>query len=68
MKNLMKVMYLFMFVFILTKFQMGSGTLYFAENGTTTPEVDKAKRFETIGEAYKAQNTYGDDWKIENIG
>lgn len=67
MKNVIKVMFVFVFAFVLTKLQMGSGTVYFGVNGDVVKEPSQAKVFESIKDAYDAQNQYGDEWEIKSI-
>lgn len=68
MNKFFKRFLLLTFVFVLTRLQMGTGTVYYSGDGSqTTTDVNQAARYETLGEVYDMQNKLGADWNIEVI-
>lgn len=67
MKKISKVLFLFVFAFVLTKLQMGTGKVYYTPVGGSTNDISQAQVYGDVKEAYDAQNTLGADWEIIGI-
>ena len=68
MKNFSKILFVFAFVFVLAKLQMGSGTVYYnGIDSNTTSDISQAKVFESMSEVYDCQNKLGGDWQIITV-
>lgn len=67
MKKISKVLFLFVFAFVLTKLQMGAGKVYYTPVGGSTNDISQAQVYGDIKEVYDAQNTLGAEWEILGI-
>lgn len=63
MKNFLRVALCLSLVFVLSKLEMGRGTVYFKADGNVTSDINEAHVFETIRDAYHFQIEH-DGWDI----
>lgn len=60
MKNFLRAMLCLSLVFVMSKLEMGRGTVYLKADGNVTSDIHEAYEFQTIKEAY--------DFQINNAG
>lgn len=63
MKNLVKILFCLTFVFVLSKLEMGKGTVYLTPAGTSSTNIAEARVFQEIGDVYQTQLDT-DGWSI----